>query len=864
MLKLIRGFDKRSPVEELRLDSLSGITLMVEGSGFGAGKKEIVYGGLQPGSLAGRKRIMTSRDNAQFELKIRINGGDGPARIGQLQRDLMRFALDAENYEQAGQGEPIWLAYRLNDGLDMPEPVVGQWSSYMRVLDIDMREWAPDLTNPNPRMQSWGQSVKLTTAPFAEGAAQVAGVATGAVKVDPAWGVIVAEGRTDYNKFTNPSFGHSTYTNGWSSSGTGVFFSQETRPGFTRSYNSAVLVGAHGGSNVQWTQSIATSTNLWYVSFYARRLDGQPVTTADCNIYINGTAKTPNIIDNKDGWYRIFSRASGLGSPADFGVQIKGGHSLVVDDFQLEEWTPSGGVLTEGLSMPRPFFGGHMPGAVWDGTAHSAHTNTTAGQLTYDLVNALSGVWTIAGWFTPTGILPEAATDDFSLFSFRESSGNYVSLVYTFVNSSQMALTLYKDGSSDDHNMTLTQHEPIHLAVVQDETNVSLYVNGVLSNAVIADYEIRTTGGQLTLGWGQDVETHRSGWAMDGVRAWAYAATATEISQLYTNEKDVKAQGDIIGLPTFAWTHDAAGNVENDYDTTNNDYNHMLIGGVSGDLPAETIIEMSNIAYRAAPTIWCGRKATELNYPARPKIWNKSFTLSADQNSTYFGFEDDPAGHLRGKYSVIGLLTHKNAQTLNELDSNFALYTLTSPLADWGSQEIDEIDQADYWGFTHIALNQFEEEYMTRLGDISIGYPPGIKSIDTMVIGIMTTVLDHEVWRTDEIILMPYPNIQIRYPFGFGSYEDAPNYTDLVIASQEAYARDGAGVYGKNFYPVEAVGDGITLVPQKYNHLFFVAYDEVLNTTTLVGSDDVYNPSDNWTVTVTVTPRYTLPGGPLA
>ena len=53
--------------------------MMLDGTGFGAGDKNITYGGLQPGTVTGRRRVMTARENAEFAITFRVNGNGGPA-----------------------------------------------------------------------------------------------------------------------------------------------------------------------------------------------------------------------------------------------------------------------------------------------------------------------------------------------------------------------------------------------------------------------------------------------------------------------------------------------------------------------------------------------------------------------------------------------------------------------------------------------------------------------------------------------------------------------------------------------------------------------------------------------------------------
>jgi hypothetical protein len=855
MIRIIQGHNKRLPTKTLELDSSSGLSVALGGMTVGGSGQQITWGPARPGQVAAQSRIQTASQNREISLTVRANGVDGPARIAQLQRDLAQFGLLAKMAEEGQHGGPVYLAYRVNDGLEsVPEPVIGQWSTYTRILDIATETWPDNLLSPGSRKMAWDMQVKLTVAPYSEGDEQAAGVATGAVRVDPQWGVVVCEGVTGYNKFSNSSFSNSTYSTGWSSSGTGVFFAKETREGLARAHGVSVLLGAHAGSDCRFYQSVATSTERWIVSFYAKRLDGQPVTSADCEAYVNGSTRTSYYIDNKDGWYRVFGAGNGSASANENGVEIKAGHSLVIDQLQLEEY--SGSQLDIDISMPRPYFFGHMAGSSFSGSEPNSSTDTVDGKIDYSLGNEISGFYTIAGWFTPTGIVV-AGTEQHALWEFREGSGVYTSVAVERNGSGAIRLELTKDGTTaNSSNLGTVQHTPIHVAVVQDGTNCTLYVNGASSTS-IADSEIRTTGGTLTLGYGQEVATDRSHWAIDGFRVFPVALTAAQIDQLYDNELGAKTNGDIIGLPTYAWTYDGAGSVENDDDSANDDYNHMLIGGVGGDQPAEVEFHITNPTGYSGQAYWIGRKEESYYRGAfKPNgYFYRAGTTTTDGGRIFeFGSDTDM---LAGRVSVVAIIAITTGITTSR---NLEVWAMNSPYTNWPlNDDLRTMSYAHRWGVKGVDLDSAEIEHVAHIGDVSVNYAPGLDTTEAVTIQIESATTMPSQWAIEKTFFVPYPNIWINQQ-KLSSDTVLPTHEVNVVRGTKAWARRTTG---EHVFETQTQGDGVDVIPDHYNHIYFLIYDQGKQTAQSPAAT-IHDETDNFTVDVYVTPRYSLPGGPLA
>ena len=846
MLKLIQG-DKRNPSYTLALDSASGISLSVEGSDFSAAKKDVLFSGKHTGR-DGQRRINTTRDNAEIKLKYRINGGDGPARLVQLQRDLSALDLNIREYEENGRGTPTYLAYRLNDDLDLPEPVFGQFSLFARVLHIDVPNWAGNAATPSARKMVWDTAAVLTVAPYAEGHQQTCGTATGGIKVDPQWGIIPLEEGTGVNKtvnlFLNPSFGHSTPFNSWSTAASAGSVDAEQVTSDTRSYDSAYRISHQGTSGVgRMTQSYSTSSKM-IMSCYARKGDGTAPTSSDFVMYGASAAVTTYYIDNKDGWYRCYGFATGGGSSQNYGVEVKTARTIIVDDLQFEE-APTGTGLSDDEIFPQPFVDGNYLGCEWVSTAHASDVSIPKdGSITWDLTHAFRGQFTVSGWFTPTAIVNGSGSSRGCIWSYdRDSDTNSILLYYETV-SNDYAIGIYKDGNSQTATSSaIAPNTPIHLLVVQDGDSCDLYLNGSSVATVSSDGGYANTG-VLSLGNNNSNQTaDHSLWAVDGLRVWDQSLTSTQITQLYNNEKDVKSNGDILGMPPFVWTYDGSGKIENDMDTSGDDYNWAVIGGITGDLPAKAEMKYTQVSYQVA-RFFIGRRAIPYADPAnmRGLWWYKSLTTTAESPGERFHTTKTLTAPemkiIEGKSRL--LITAISSPTGAGITNTYTARVgagLNNTYV-WDSKSYDSSGSSVTFGIDISDVVISANNYQGLSDEILLERVTPTVYVDPVMTGN---------WEIDGIVLLPYPVAMVdSSATGIG----APGSASLYISEGQAVGDAGAGDISAQPYE----GDIIDILPGSMNWLFHFWVES-----TAYEVSDFVNLSE-----MRITPRFNLLGGPIA
>lgn len=829
MLKLIYG-DKQHPLDEL---DLSSSALGFEASGFGAagGPAEITYQGLSP-RRAGQRRIMTTRDNASFSLTYRFRGG-GTTHIGRLQNRIYQFALRAQRWEEDRQGAPVWLEYRLRDGLDdLPRPVWGQWNHYLPVYAIEIPNWPDTINLPSiTRGNASNVVANFTCGPYSEGIERRAGAAKGSVQVDPHFGVVVAEGNVGHNLFPNPSFANTTsYLQNWIVD-TDVIATQVTEPGLTRSHNSAVLL-RNTGSVVRKFSDTQTLTGTYRGSAFVRNVSGQPVTTSDVQILIDNTAVTTYIADVGNGWYR----ASGVGassSSSECGLQLQVGASVIVDDMQLTEVASS---LSTSVARSFPFWNGDMLGCSWASTAHNSATHTADGELFWPLGDELAGEFTIAGWFTAIG-WPDTGVER-TIFSYVDGT-DYIDLSYTsndeFTFRKRIGTT-----STYTRSFTVTSFEPVHVALIQDDNSLEIQINGGAASISVTKAAGFESGGNLYLGSNPQIGGSANGdCAFDGWRIWQVALSDAQILQLYNNELAIKTALRLVGLPPFSWSAATTSDGENDltYSSGTSDVAFM-IAGVDGDVPAKLRVDA---AYSYDST------KDEAFFMARKAVaeWWQGHTLDIYDDNFFSAFSTTVGSS--GSATRV-LTSHIN---LLRGECQMVIIASTSAAADVTFTPFYQLDNegAKVSGETVTRSMSTGNDKVFDVGSLMIDW--GYGEPGTITVGVDLATASATI-TVKGIILLPRPNAHIIPIVPAGDTLSATITNRME--NGEAYGLV-SGLYRRRH---EYRGDPLTAIPHQYNWLWWIDY------ASNASADYEEQVLINMDVVNYITPQFLLPGGGLA
>jgi hypothetical protein len=842
VLRLLQG-DKRNPTRVLDFTQAGGkIRLAAGGFAPAPGKQTVLWSG-QTLRSDGQQRLDSSRDNAELTLTYNLVEGGSAAELDWLQRQIDRFFFEAGLYEEKREGEPVWLEYCWPDGLeDLPAPSIGQLRRYPRVLQGEP-VWPRNVHTWLRAGAIEGIVANLVCGPVADGLKQKGLNASGQTEMTSR-GVVVPRAVT--NLCTNPCFGNSTWNYGWAASNAALKMTQETRTGFTRSLNSAARLSNTSGTAYDFTQTQTLTANTHYVSCYVRKLDGSPVTSGDVQIVIQGSPQT-TLFERIDGgpWYLAYASATAAASSSTHGVQVKASKTVIVDDVQIENAGPGGS--NRNGSHPLWHCAGHKLGCSWSGTPHASTSTRGGGRLAATVGDELATQYAVAFWITPfwdTG--PSGASPDYlRLLQYYYDGNNGINVVH-WLNGTLAAIHRV-DGTSyqaSDVYGTLDFGSNYHIAITNDGSTLRIYVNGS-EFTTVASPAYQPAGGTLALGCDESSLGYESEAAIDGLHVWKHALSATEVKALYDSEKPIKDDYGAIGMPPFAWTKGGDG-VLDACDDTNRD-NYMVIGGIGGDM-VEAIAEWQIDPKTTTPpdVYWIGRKTSEEIFDPASTFWLE-FQGTADANSSGGQYEQhafagvgtydfdvavDEIKHLQGRVHFLArLYVSGNAVDVNPFyrfgsgpridgevhtiptNANFLLRAYP----DW-----------DMWiRWDH--LREGETPASLTLG-LHVSDPTGGGSV-----------------RCDFIQVLPYPNVRIEVGNGISL---AAGDT-LHIIQDEAYllASSGAEKYSPEFR-----GEPVNLLPGKYNYVWFLPGEE----------GQQYDITDYATFVVYVTPRWVLPGGPVA
>ncbi len=109
---------------------------------------------------------------------------------------------------------------------------------------------------------------------------------------------------------------------------------------------SAKLVAA--GNDANFTQAVNLGdTNTYNLSAYAYVDGSTPVTSSFAQLVVNGTLITTAFTSVGSGWYKLTGTTTGVASSIKYGIKIKAGKTVYVDDISLN--STSNGTLTSSI-----------------------------------------------------------------------------------------------------------------------------------------------------------------------------------------------------------------------------------------------------------------------------------------------------------------------------------------------------------------------------------------------------------------------------------------------------------------------------------------------------------------------------------
>jgi len=140
-----------------------------------------------------------------------------------------------------------------------------------------------------------------------------------------------------------------------------------TRDTGTKYAGTASVKLVAGGTDANYLQSKNVGdTNTYDFTTYAFKGAGQAVTTDDVNLYYDGAILSTTFTPVGSDWYKLSGTVAGVASSKDFGVRVKSGKTIYIDNFSLNSYASSG-TLTSSI-----FDSGQ--GSNWGDLTYSATT----------------------------------------------------------------------------------------------------------------------------------------------------------------------------------------------------------------------------------------------------------------------------------------------------------------------------------------------------------------------------------------------------------------------------------------------------------------------------------------------------------
>lgn len=148
---------------------------------------------------------------------------------------------------------------------------------------------------------------------------------------------------------------------------TGSTTTRDTSTTYNSTTGSAKIVGA-SDQITNFTQSLNVGdTNSYNLSAYAYT-SGAAVTSSDAQLFYNGSAISTTYTSVGGGWYQLTGTVTGANESRTYGVQVKAGKTVYLDNISVNNY-PSSGSLTSNI-----FDSGQ--GSNWGTLTYSATTPT--------------------------------------------------------------------------------------------------------------------------------------------------------------------------------------------------------------------------------------------------------------------------------------------------------------------------------------------------------------------------------------------------------------------------------------------------------------------------------------------------------
>lgn len=207
---------------------------------------------------------------------------------------------------------------------------------------------------------------------------------------------------------------------------------RDTATTYNGSAGSAKLVATTDNT---FTQPVNVGdTNTYNFSAYAYT-NGSAVTSSDLGLYANGSAVTTTYTAVGSGWYQLTGTVTGTASSVGYGVKVKAGKTVYVDNFSLNNYASSG-TLTSSIFDVGP------QGGAWGMLSYSATTPSNTSVTVKARSSNDSGMSGTAAFSTCTAI---TSGTDISSNNCITDNNRYIQYQLTLANTSLLVTPTFAD-----------------------------------------------------------------------------------------------------------------------------------------------------------------------------------------------------------------------------------------------------------------------------------------------------------------------------------------------------------------------------------------------------------------------------------
>ncbi len=267
-----------------------------------------------------------------------------------------------------------------------------------------------------------------------------------------------------------------------------------------------------GSMSDQYTIDVgATNTNTLSAYVYDGTTGnvGGVVSDIVAQLFYNNSAVGTTYTDQGGGWWRLTGSVTGIGTTVGAGVEVKAGKTVYVDGVQLEQ-----------KSFATTYADGNLGvGYSWTGTANESRSYRTAVDMGFSSTNNInSSAGTIILW---TKYDKLSGNQTF----YRSNSDSY----FLFRTNNGILQVQSGNGGYNDLGSTLVLNQWNHVALTWGNSEMKLYLNGVLDSEGAGSPP--NISGNFSLGGTNGTELING--TISDFRIFDKALTETEVASLY-------------------------------------------------------------------------------------------------------------------------------------------------------------------------------------------------------------------------------------------------------------------------------------------------------------------------------------------